>query len=124
MRRSRRSAKAAPRAALAATAAVALLLIAGACAQSSAEPKQHADAADAGTRLDLAGARFEQVADSELALEISTHAAWDPADVKPSATRALCVWLRNELSRTPQGRLCVVPLRASEVAGAPALHDA
>ena len=109
MSRSRRRANAAPRAALAATAAVALLLIAGACAHSYAESELHADATDVGTRLDLAGARFEQVADSELALEISTHTAWDPADVRPSATRALCVWLRNELSRTPQGRLCVVP---------------
>jgi hypothetical protein len=107
MSRSRRSAVAAPRTALAAGAAVALL--AGACAYSAADPSSHSDGPDAGSRLDLAAARFEQVADSELVLEIGTNGPWDPADVKPSATRALCVWLRHELSPTAGGRLCVVP---------------
>ncbi len=108
MTRSRRSAFAAPRAGLVAGAAIGLLL-AGAGAHAAAETPTRADGVDAGTRLDLAGARFEQVAGSRLALEIVTHGPWEPADVKPSSTRALCVWLRNELSRTPQGRLCLVP---------------
>jgi hypothetical protein len=108
MSRSRRSASVAPRAALVASAAAALLL-AAAGAHSAAGMSAHADGRDDGTRVDLADARLEQIADAELELQISTHAPWSPADVKPSATRALCVWLRNELSPTPGGRLCVVP---------------
>lgn len=107
MSRSRRSAVA-PRVALAASAVAALLLASG-CGHSAGGRSTHADAPDAGSRLDLADASFEQVADSELALEIATHGPWDPTDVKPGARHALCVWVRNELSRTPQGRLCAVP---------------
>jgi hypothetical protein len=110
MSRSRRSAVRRPRATLAATCAAALLL-ASACAHSASDQTASgaiADAPDAGTRLDLAGARLQQIASGELALDISTYGAWEAADVKPSATRALCVWLRNELARTPGSRLCVV----------------
>jgi hypothetical protein len=105
MSRIRRSA-AAPRAALAASAVAALLLV-SACANSAAGTGT--DGTDTGSRLDLADASFEQVSDFELAVEIATHGPWDPADVRPGSKRALCVWVRNELSRTPQGRLCVVP---------------
>jgi hypothetical protein len=108
MVRRRRSAAAASRAALAASAVAAALLV-SACANLGGETSPNADGPDAGSRLDLAEASFAQVADSELALEIATHGAWDPADVKPSPARALCVWVRNELSKTAQGRLCVVP---------------
>ncbi|MEY2516709.1 MAG: hypothetical protein QOJ89_4067 [bacterium] len=93
-------------------AAATAVLLAGASAHTAAQgsaASEYADPVDAGSRVDLAGARLEQVEGGELALEIDTHAPWDPADVNPSATRALCVWLRNELSPTPGGRLCVVP---------------
>ncbi|MDX6676442.1 MAG: hypothetical protein QOE31_494, partial [Solirubrobacteraceae bacterium] len=78
-----------PRATLAATAAI-VLLLAAVCAHSAAQTRdaaEHADAVDAGSRVDLAGARLEQVAGGELELQIDLHGPLDPADVKPSATR-------------------------------------
>ena len=109
MSRRRRSGCAAPRVAFAASAALALLLLALGGLHPSADARTRADGVEAGGRLDLAGARLEQVEGGELALDIATHGPWDPADVKPAATRALCVWLRNELAPRPGGRLCVVP---------------
>ena len=100
---------------LAVTVAAALPLVA-ACEHSAAGSDASPDAIDAGSRLDLATARFEQIATGDVALELTTHGPWEPADVKPSATRALCVWLRNELSPTASGRLCVVP-KASAKSG-------
>lgn len=94
----------------AAPPAITLVLV-GACAQwavvRGAEPR--VDAPDPGSTVDLARASFEQVSGGDLELRIATHGPWQPADVRPSATRALCVLVRNELSPTPAGRLCVVP---------------
>ena len=111
MGRGRRTART-RRVTLAAAAGIAALLLAAASARAApTTPRadRHADPVDAGSRVDLAGARLEQVEGGELALEIQTHGPWDPVDVTPMATRALCVWLRNELSPTASGRLCVVP---------------
>jgi hypothetical protein len=108
----RRNARAGPRVARAASCAIALLLaIQGALAAAgpSALARTRADGVDAGSRVDLAGARLEQMRNGDLALDLATHGPWVPADVKPAATRALCVWLRNELAPQPGGRLCVVP---------------
>jgi len=97
----------------AASLAAGALVLVGACAQwalvrgAGAEPR--ADGPDPGSAVDLAQASFEQVAGGDLQLRIVTHGPWQPADVRPSATRALCVYVRNELSPTPAGRLCVVP---------------
>ena len=116
MTRSRRSAPERRRAVVAAACAGALGIVLGACAGTSsphggsaAHTAAHTDLIDATTRLDLATASLEQVASGDIALQLTTHGAWQPADVAPSDTRGLCVWLRNALAPKPGGRLCVVP---------------
>lgn len=102
--------------ALVATAAIALLIVGPTArsapepaAKASAEPDAHFDPVDAGTTLDLYGARFGQTGHSDLTLVIRTHQPWTPADVQPSPTRLLCLWLRSDASPAPEGRLCVAP---------------
>jgi hypothetical protein len=102
--------------ALVATAAIALLFVcpnAGSAAEpvavASAEPDAHYDPVDPQTKLDLYGARFGQTGHSDLTLVIRTHQPWTPADVQPSPTRLLCLWLRSDASPAPEGRLCIVP---------------
>jgi hypothetical protein len=94
-------------AALVVTAAIALLLVSASA--RSAEPDAHFDPVDAGTTLDLYGARFGQTGHSDLTLVIRTHQPWTPAEVMPSPTRLLCLWLRSDASPAPEGRLCVAP---------------
>jgi hypothetical protein len=106
-------------AAAAAIAAVALLALAlgtGAAhagpepaAEASTEPPAQFDPPEGTTALDVFGARFGQVASTELMLSLRTYEPWEPAQVAPSPTTGLCVWLRNEASPTPGGRICVVP---------------
>ncbi|MEY2442457.1 MAG: hypothetical protein QOJ46_1883 [bacterium] len=104
--------------ALVATAAIALAVVgAGAsaraaaelAAQASAEPAAHFDRVDPQTKLDLYGARFGQTGHADLTLVIRTHQPWTPADIQPSPTRLLCLWLRSDASPAPEGRLCIVP---------------
>jgi hypothetical protein len=117
MSRSRRSELERRRALVAVACACALLIVIGASADpaslsrggAAARTAAHTDLIDPTTRLDLATASLEQVAGGELALQLTTHGPWDPADVAPSDTRGLCVWLRNVLAPKPGGRLCVVP---------------
>lgn len=94
------------------TVAAALLLVCG-CGHSggtrTGRAARYADGADPGSSLDLAGARFDQLSGGELELEIDTRGPWVPADVRPSATHALCVWIRDQPSPTAAGRLCAVP---------------
>src|SRR4051812_22937306 len=109
-----RSALESRRAVAGAVCACALAILLGACAGSSPAPRAGSaartaadtDLIDATTRLDLATASLEQVSSGDIALQLTTHGAWDPADVAPSDTRALCVWLRNALAPKPGGRLC------------------
>ena len=101
--------------ATAAVATSAALLLVSTSARSAPEPVAvaaalpgaHFDRVDAGTRLDLYGARFGQTRSADLTLVIRTHQPWTPADVHPSPTRQLCLWLRSDASPTPQGRLCI-----------------
>ena len=114
----------APRPTTAATllAAAALLLLASPGARSapepvataSASPAAHFDRVDAGTGLDLYGARFGQISGANLSLVLRTHQPWEPEDVLPSPTRLLCVWLRADSAKAPNGRLCVAPEKAAE----------
>jgi hypothetical protein len=78
-------------------------------AVASSQPPAHFDRVDAGTRLDLYGARFGQTGRADLTLVIRTRQPWAPADVLPGPTRLLCLWLRSDASPTPQGRLCAAP---------------
>jgi SGNH domain (fused to AT3 domains) len=103
-------------AAIVAAAAIALLLVSATAssapdlaARASALPPAHFDRVDAGTSLDLYGARFGQTGKSDLSLVIRTHQPWQPADVLPSPARLLCLWLRSDASPAPQGRLCAAP---------------
>jgi hypothetical protein len=103
-------------AALVTTAAIALLLVSASArsapdlaAKASALPVAHFDPVDAGSNLDLYGARFGQTGNADLTLVIRTHQPWMPADVLPSPTRQLCLWLRSDLSPAPEGRLCAAP---------------
>ena len=92
-------------------AAVALLAVAyaHALAQTQASARSYADPPDRTSGLDLAAAALGQGSSGELSVVIRTHAPWQPRDVAPSATQALCVWLRRDESPMPSGRLCVVP---------------
>jgi len=104
-------------AAVAALATVVASLLAGPIARSapdpiaraSALPPAYFDAADAGTILDLYGARFGQTDKSDLSLVIRTHKPWAPADIQPLPVRMLCLWLRSDASPAPNGRLCATP---------------
>lgn len=78
-------------------------------AVASVEPPAHYDRVDAGSGLDLYGARFGQIASASLSLVIRTHQPWTAADVQPSPTRQLCLWLRRDSSPAPQGRICAIP---------------
>jgi hypothetical protein len=103
--------------ALAAVATAAALLLVSASARSAPEPvavaaalpPAHFDRVDAGTSLDLYGARFGQTGKADLTLVIRTHQPWTAADVRPGPTRLLCLWLRSDASPAPQGRLCAAP---------------
>jgi hypothetical protein len=75
----------------------------------STEPPALFDRADTGTILDLYGARFRQTRNSNLTIVVRTHQPWKPADVLPSPTRMLCLWLRKDTAKVPDGRLCVAP---------------
>jgi hypothetical protein len=110
------------RSAARATAAVTVLLLlatAGAPsdgdpdARATADPTGHFDPAEGTTPLDVYGARFGQTASTDLTLVLRTYAPWDPAQVAPTDISGLCVWLRNDESPTPGGRLCVVPSGAA-----------
>lgn len=104
-------------AALAAAAIGAALLLGSTSARSAPEPvaaaaalpPAHFDRVDAGTKLDLYGARFGQTGSSDLTLVMRTHQPWAPVDVTPSPTSLLCLWLRSDASPAPQGRLCAAP---------------
>ncbi len=78
-------------------------------AVAAKEPPAHFDRVDAGTTLDLFGARFGQNGEADLTLVIRTHQPWKPEDVQPSPTSLLCLWLRSDASPAPQGRLCAAP---------------
>jgi hypothetical protein len=78
-------------------------------AVAAALPAAHFDRVDAGTGLDLYGARFGQTGKADLTLVIRTHQPWAAEDVLPSPTRLLCLWLRSDAAPAPQGRLCVAP---------------
>jgi hypothetical protein len=97
------------------TAAIALLVSASArsapklAAKASALPAAHFDRVDAQTKLDLYGARFGQTGSADLTLIIRTHQPWTPADILPSPSRLLCLWLRSDLSPAPEGRICAAP---------------
>jgi hypothetical protein len=103
-------------AALVAAAAIVSLLVSASArsapdlaAVASSLPPAHFDRVDAGTPLDLYGARFGQTGHSDLTLVIRTHQPWTPAEVQPSPTRLLCLWLRSDAAPAPEGRLCVAP---------------
>jgi hypothetical protein len=81
---------------------------AGALVAVTALPDAHFDPAE-GMPLDLYGARFGQTADKNLTLVLRTHQPWEPADVQPTPTTGLCVFVRSDAAKTPGGRLCVVP---------------
>ncbi len=104
-------------AALAAVAMAAALLLVSTSARSAPEPiavaaalpPAHFDRVDAGTSLDLYGARFGQTGKADLTLVIRTHQPWAAADVLPGPGRLLCLWLRSDAAPAPQGRLCAAP---------------
>jgi hypothetical protein len=81
----------------------------GALAVASGEPAGQFDPAEHTSPLDVFGARFGQIANTNLSLSLRTYEPWLPAQVAPSPFSGLCVWLRNDASTTPGGRLCVVP---------------
>jgi hypothetical protein len=97
------------------TAVLLLLATAGASsaggsgAHATADPVSHFDPAEGTTALDVYGARFGQIASTDLTLVLRTYAPWDPAQVVPTDFSGLCVWLRNDESATPGGRICVIP---------------
>ena len=78
-------------------------------ASAAALPPAHFDRVDAGSGLDLYGARFGQTGNADLTLVIRTHQPWTPESVTPSPMSLLCLWLRSDASPTPQGRICVAP---------------
>ena len=75
---------------------------------AAADPKAYFDPAE-GMPLDLYGARFGQTADKNLTLVLRTHQPWEPKDVQPTPTTGLCVFVRSDAAKAPNGRLCVVP---------------
>ncbi len=77
---------------------------------ASFAPSPHDDRAEGGPALDLAGARFGQIADGDLQLAIRTYAPWQPVDVDSTQPRMLCVWLRADGQPAPSGRVCVVAI--------------
>ncbi|MDX6676682.1 MAG: hypothetical protein QOE31_734 [Solirubrobacteraceae bacterium] len=81
----------------------------GPSAGALAEPPGHFDPPERTSPLDVYGARFGQVASTELTLILRTYEPWEPAQVAPSPVSGLCVWLRNDAASTPGGRVCVVP---------------
>jgi len=76
---------------------------------AAGDPQAHFDPAEGVVPLDLYGARFGQTADKTLTLVLRTHKPWQPADVQPTPTTGLCVFLRTDGTKAPGGRLCVVP---------------
>jgi hypothetical protein len=86
----------------------------GSDARATTDPANHFDPAEGTTPLDVYGARFGQTASTDLTLVLRTYAPWDPAQVVPTDFSGLCVWLRNDASPTPGGRICVVPSSAAK----------
>jgi len=78
-------------------------------ARASAAPPAQFDNAEKASPLDVFGARFGQIASSELTLSVRTYEPWEPEQVVPSPVNGLCVYLRRDGTSTPGGRLCVVP---------------
>ncbi len=91
---------------------VGLLLVAAQPAQAAKirlEPAAHRDARDvAASPLDVVGATFGQ-REARLTLQLRTRQAWTPADLNPTAGRALCVDLFYGSRVAAQARICVVP---------------
>ena len=81
----------------------------GAAAAAATDPPIHADRAEGGVRLDLAGAALGQTTSTDVEIVLRTHGPWQPGDVDPRRGGLLCVWLRGPGASTPGGRLCVVP---------------
>ena len=83
--------------------------LSGGAPVSSNDLKAYHDGENPETPLDLFGVRFGQTASTDLNLIIRTHKPWEASIINPNFGRSLCVALRADAEKFPQGRLCAYP---------------